>query len=268
MKYTPIEKKNYIESRKRFEAQMKPNSLAIFNSNDEEPKNGDQTFVFRQHSDLFYLTGIDQEQTILILFPDSPLPQYKQILFLRKTSEKIAIWEGHKYTFEEAKEASGIESVYWVDDFNAILPVLMHHSENVYLNTNENDRYAHSVEYRDLRFIHQLQEVYPLHNYQRSAPIMAGLRAVKSADEIKQLQTACDITNQVLVEDFKMKITRIYIHQILGFVGQRIIRNHLMAKDVKVVADGLRPVIMFHPDGTLGAYKSKDSSLHQIGKGI
>ena len=225
MKYTQIDQKNFVESRKRFEAQMKPNSVAIFNSNDEEPRNGDQTFVFRQHSDMLYLTGIDQEQTILVLFPDSPLPQYKQILFLRKTSEKIAIWEGHKYSFDEAKAASGIESIFWVEDFDAILPVLMHHSENIYLNTNENDRYAHSVPYRDLRFIHKLQETYPLHNYQRSAPIMAALRAVKSNDEIKQLQIACDITNKAFQRILKFVKPGVMEYEIEAEITHEFLRN-------------------------------------------
>ncbi len=217
MKYTPIDQKNYIESRKLFAAQMKPKAVAIFNANDELPKNGDQTFVFRQQSDLFYLTGIDQEQTILVLFPDSPLPQYKEVLFLRQTNDKIAVWEGHKYSFEEAKAASGIQNIFWVNDFDTILPILMHHADSVYLNTNENDRYAHTVPYRDLRFIHHLQEIYPLHTYNRAAPIMANLRSVKSADEIKQLQTACDITNKAF-------------HRVLNFIKPGVMEYEIEAE--------------------------------------
>src|ERR1041385_3195995 len=128
MKYLPIDKKLFIENRKRFTAHLQKESIAIFHRNDEMPRNGDQNFLFRQNSDLFWLTGIDQEQTVLIIAPEHPLPEYREALFLRKTNEHIAIWEGHKYTKEEAREASGIQQVYWVDDFQAMLPVMMHHS--------------------------------------------------------------------------------------------------------------------------------------------
>ena len=140
MKYAPIDNLLFIENRNRFKAALKPGAVAFFNANDEMPRNGDCNFPYRQHSDLFYLSGIDQEQTILVIFPDAPLPQYKEILFLRQTNEKIAVWEGHKYTKEEARKASGIQSVYWLEEFAGILPVLMNHSSLVYLNLNEKDR--------------------------------------------------------------------------------------------------------------------------------
>jgi Xaa-Pro aminopeptidase len=196
MKYTPLPSSFYTENRKRFVAQLKPKSIAFFNSNDEMPRLGDQTFPFRQQSDLLYLSGIDQEQTILVIAPEHPLEQYREILFLRKTNEEIAVWEGHKYTIEEARAASGIKTIIWMENFAMTLPVLMNHSENVYINTNENDRYAHKVTYSDLRFVDELKAVYPVHYYHRSAPIMARLRAIKQQPEIDALQTACDITEK------------------------------------------------------------------------
>lgn len=196
MKYTPIDASLFAANRQHFMARMKPGSIAFFNANDEMPRNGDLTYLFRQNSDLFWLSGIDQEQTILVLFPDAPLPRYREILFLRKTNEHIAIWEGHKYTKEEARQASGIQSVYWLDDYNSIVPMLMNHTVHVYTNLNENDRYSSDVPYRDLRFTRDLQVRYPAHFFERSGPILAQLRAIKADIEIKQIQKAIDITEK------------------------------------------------------------------------
>jgi len=196
MKYPPINPELFSQNRHRFVAELKPNSLAVFNSNDEMPKSADQNFLFRQNADLFYLTGIDQEQSILVLFPDCPNEKFKESLFLRKTNKQIAVWEGHKYTKEEAREVSGIQNIYWMEEFDTLFPPLMHVAEHCYLNTNEHDRYEHNVAYRDLRFTHAMRADYPLHKYQRSAPIMAALRSIKSDIEIELIQTACDITEK------------------------------------------------------------------------
>ncbi|MCX6274002.1 MAG: aminopeptidase P N-terminal domain-containing protein [Bacteroidetes bacterium] len=195
MKYTPINQRLYIDNRKRFAASLKPGSIAFFNSNDEMPRNGDQNFPFRQHSDMLWMSGIDQEQTILVICPNHPLPEYREVLFLRKTNEHIAVWEGHKYTKDEARAASGIQHVYWVDEFNAMLPVMMHHSQTVYLNLNENDRFVTEVPYREQRFAETLKNKYPNHQYERCGPIMASMRSIKHELEIEPLQIACDITD-------------------------------------------------------------------------
>src|ERR1700761_5424177 len=157
MKYLPINNELFTNNRKNFVLRTKPNSIAVFNSNDEFPKNGDQAFPFKQNADFFYLTGIDQEQSILILYPDCPNPLYKEVLFLRQTNEHIAVWEGHKYTKEEAKQASGIESVYWLSEFDAILHSIINYTDNVYINTNENDRFSFAVPYRDLWVLQDLR---------------------------------------------------------------------------------------------------------------
>ena len=169
MKYLPIENNLFIINRKNFVSRIKPKSIAIFHANDEFPRSGDQTFIFKQNPDFFYLTGIDQEQSILLLFPDCPNSVYKEVLFLRQTNEHIAVWEGHKYTKEEAKQASGIESIYWLSEFNNILHSIINYADNIYINTNENDRFSFSVPYRDLRMFEDLRAKYPLHNYGRSA---------------------------------------------------------------------------------------------------
>jgi Xaa-Pro aminopeptidase len=196
MKYDSIDKNLFIENRKRYVKQLLPESVAIFNSNDEMPRSADGNFPFRQNSDLLYLSGIDQEQTVLVIAPDCPVPEYREVLFLRKTNDIIAVWEGHKYTKDEARNASGIQNVYWLDDMAPIMTIILNHSKNIYLNLNENDRFSSEVPYRDLRYANDLKNKYPNHNYQRSAPIMADLRAVKSSIEVELLQTACDITDK------------------------------------------------------------------------
>ena len=199
MKYLPIQNNLFINNRKNFLERLAPNSLAIFHSNDEFPRNGDQTFPFKQNADFFYLTGIDQEQSVFVFFPDCPNPLYREVLFLRQTDEHIAVWEGHKYTKEEAKQASGITSIYWLQDFDAILHCIINYAENIYVNTNENDRYSYQVPYRDLRMYEQLHKRYPLHQYKRSALILRELRAVKSEIEIELTRKACEITRDGFV---------------------------------------------------------------------
>ena len=199
MKYLPIQNNLFINNRKNFLKRLAPNSLAIFHSNDEFPRNGDQTFPFKQNADFFYLTGIDQEQSVFVFFPDCPNPLYREVLFLRQTDEHIAVWEGHKYTKEEAKQASGITSIYWLQDFDAILHSIINYADNIYVNTNENDRYSYQVPYRDLRMYEQLHKRYPLHQYKRSALILRELRAVKSEIEIELTRNACEITRDGFV---------------------------------------------------------------------
>ncbi len=196
MKYAPISNTLFTENRKKLSASLKPNALAIFNSNDIMPTNADGTMPFRQNNDIFYLSGIDQEESILLIYPDSPDPQLREVLFLRETNEHIAIWEGHKYTKEEARNASGIQTVYWLSQFETTLQSLMAECEYVYLNSNEHTRAVIEVQTRDARFIKYMQEHYPLHKYERVTPIMHHLRAIKSALEIEQMQQACNITEK------------------------------------------------------------------------
>ncbi|RYD76787.1 MAG: aminopeptidase P family protein [Sphingobacteriales bacterium] len=203
MKYPKINQELFILNRKNFYKQLKSNSLAIFQANDEFPRSGDQSFIFKQNPDLFYLSGIDQEQTILLLYPDCPNPLYRQVLFLRQTNDYIKVWEGYKYTKEQAKETSGIDSIFWLEDFDNILHSIVNYADNIYLNTNENDRYAHTVPYRDIRFIAQMQSNYPLHHYERAAPIMRELRAIKSEIEIELTKKACGMTRDAFIRVLK-----------------------------------------------------------------
>ena len=196
MKYTPLPKELYQRNRKKLISKLKSNSVGILNSNDIMPTNADGTMRFRQNNDLFYLCGIDQEETILLLAPDCPVPAMREVLFLRETNEHIAVWEGHKYTKEEAEATSGIQNIKWLADFDLVFNTVMSLSKNIYLNTNEHLRAGVHVETRDARFIKTCKEKYPLHEYERIAPIMHELRGVKEQEEIDQLQIACDITEK------------------------------------------------------------------------
>lgn len=196
MKYHKIDPQLFTENRKRFASALESGSLAIFNSNDILPTNADGTMPFRQNADLFYLSGIDQEETILVIFPEANDKNHREILFLRETNENIAIWEGHKYTKEEGRAASGIQTIYWTHQFNTIFNGLMAEAKHVYLNTNEHTRANVEIATRDDRFNKWCKEKYPAHTYLRSAPIMHHLRAIKSKTEIDLMKQACDITEK------------------------------------------------------------------------
>ncbi|HXU28423.1 MAG TPA: aminopeptidase P N-terminal domain-containing protein, partial [Bacteroidia bacterium] len=196
MKYLPINNQLFVSNRKRFAALLKPNSIAIFNSNDVLPTNADGSLKFKQNSDLFYLSGIDQEESILVIYPDAKDGVHKEVLFLKETNEHIAIWEGHKLTKAEALTVSGIQKVYWLNEFKTVLRSLMAEAETVYLNTNEHVRAVVETETREARFVKWCMAEYPVHKYERSAPLMHNLRAIKQDTEIELIQQACNITEK------------------------------------------------------------------------
>jgi len=196
MKYLPIDNKLFIKNRKKFTAKMKPNSLAVFNSNDIYPISADSTLPFEQHRDIFYLSGVDQEESILVLFPDSPKENHKEILFLKETNEHIAVWEGEKLTKEAALKTSGIKTVYWLQEMEKIMFELMTQCDTVYINTNEHYRANVETETREDRFTKWLKEKYPAHSVAKSNPILQRLRSVKEQVEIDLMQQACDITEK------------------------------------------------------------------------
>lgn len=195
MKYDPINPELFIKNRKDFMAQMKPSSLAVFNSNDIFKTGADSTMPFKQHRDIFYLSGADQEDTILVLFPDCPDPSLREVLFVTETNEHIAIWEGEKLTKEKATAVSGISSVFWLKDFDKKFFEMMTMCDTVYFNTNEHYRQAVEMETREDRFIKKCKAQFPAHTYAKSNPILQRLRAVKHQIEIDLMQLACDITN-------------------------------------------------------------------------
>ena len=184
----------FIDNRKRFVAQMEKNSIAIFNSNDEIPSNGDALYPFKQNTDLFWLTGIRQEDSMLILFPDHPDKKYREVLVLVRPNELKEKWDGKRHRAHEATAISGISTIIWLDVLDGLLQPMIHLADTIYLNTNENDRKANVLAVRDYRFAKEMQERYPLHQYKRSAKIMRDIRAIKSPLEVAVLQKAMDIT--------------------------------------------------------------------------
>ena len=196
MKYLPLNPKIFIQNRKRFVEKMDKNSIAIFNSNDELPTNADQLFKFKQNSDLIWLTGIEQEDSMLILFPDNPDPKYREVLVLVRPNELKEKWDGHRLRRNEATAISGIQTILWLDVLDGMLQPWIHLSDNIYLNSNENDRKANFVPVRDYRYAEQMKQRYPLHQYKRSAKLLKDLRAIKTPLEVEVIQKAIDITEE------------------------------------------------------------------------
>ena len=196
MKYHQINKDLFIKNRVKFTLQMKPNSVAVFNSNDIYPVSADSHLPFAQHRDILYLSGVDQEESILLLFPDAPYENLKEILFLKETNEHIAVWEGEKLTKERAFEVSGIKTVFWLQDFQKTLKEVMAYSETIYINTNEHYRAVIETETREARFVKWWKENYPAHQVAKSNPILQRIRSVKESEELELIQTACDITEK------------------------------------------------------------------------
>ncbi len=194
MKYDRIDNALYIANRQKFAAQMAPNTLAVFNSNDIYPVSADSTLPFAQHRDILALSGVDQEESILVLFPNASNPSHREVLFLKETSELIAIWEGEKLTKQTAFETSGIQTVYWLQQFPTIFKQMMAEARGIYLNTNEHLRANTEVETREDRFIKQVKQDYPAHQVHKSAPIMHKIRSIKNQIELDLMQTACNIT--------------------------------------------------------------------------
>lgn len=217
MKYLPLDKRLFTENRKRFIKAMEPQSIAIFNSNDELPSNGDALYAFKQNSDLYWLTGIQQEDTMLLLAPFHPDPSMREILVLVRPNELKEKWDGHRLRKEEAQNISGISTIVWLDSLDAVLQPLIHLADTIYLNTNENDRKANLVPVRDYRFAEEMRRRYPLHQYKRSARLMKELRAIKSALEVDVIQQAIDITEKTF-------------RRLLGFIQPGVMEYEIEAE--------------------------------------
>lgn len=203
MRYHRISKNFFCKNRIILANKIKPSSLAIVNANDEMPRNGDQYFPFRQSADFYYLSGIEQEQSVLVLFPDCPVKKYHEVLFIRESDPLLETWYGHKLTKKEATELSGIKNIQYLKDFEPILDELMSYATNVYLNSNEYPKFKPEVLSRDLRFAAKLKTEYPSHTYQRLAPDLIKLRLCKQKEEVKQIRTACDITKKAFYRILK-----------------------------------------------------------------
>lgn len=217
MKYLPLNPEIFIQNRKRFIKEMARNSIAIFNSNDELPINADALYKFRQNSDLFWLTGITQEDSMLILYPDNSEKKFTEVLVLVRPNELKEKWDGRRLRKEEATAISGIDTIVWLDSLEPLLQKWIHWSENIYLNTNEHDRKSNWVPVRDYRYAEEMKRRYPLHTYKRSAPILKKLRAIKSALEVEVIQKAIEITDNTF-------------RRLLGFIKPGVMEYEIEAE--------------------------------------
>jgi Xaa-Pro aminopeptidase len=217
MKYHKIDSQLFIKNRKNFALQMKPNSVAVFNSNDTYPVSADSTLPFEQHRDILYLSGVDQEESVLMLFPDCPNKNFREILFVTETNAHIAVWEGAKLTKEMALETSGIKTVYWLQDLEKVLFEISTYCDTFYINTNEHYRANTETETREDRFTKRLLAKYPAHAVAKSNPILQRLRSVKDPIELALMQQACDITGKGF-------------HRILNFIKPGVFEYEIEAE--------------------------------------
>jgi Xaa-Pro aminopeptidase len=249
MKYLPIGKELFIENRRKFAKQLKNSSLAILNSNDIMPTNADGTMPFRQNNDLFYLSGIDQEESILLLFPDAQNENHREILFIKETNEHIAIWEGNKLTKKEASEISGVKTIYWTSQFEGLLNQIIPEAINIYLNSNEHTRAEKTIDTKDDRFIKWFQDKYPLFKYERLAPVMQSLRSVKSEAEIELIRTACGITEKAFRRVLKFLKPGVSEYEIEAEFLHEFIRNRSRGSAYQpIIASGLNACTLHYTE--------------------
>lgn len=225
MKYLPLNAELFTQNRRRFIEKMDSNSIAVFNSNDELPVNGDQLYPFKQNADLYWLTGIVQEDTMLVLMPDNPDPKYREVLVLVRPIELKEKWDGRRLRVKEAQAISGIQTIVWLDALDGLLQPWIHLSDTIYLNTNENDRKANLVSVRDYRYAEAMHKRYPAHQYKRSAKILKDLRAVKTPLEVDVMRQAIDITDKAFRRLLQFIRPGVYEYEIEAELYHEFLRN-------------------------------------------
>ena len=247
MKYLPLTQRLYNQNRARFIKKMKPNSIAIFPSNLNLPENGDAQYAFRPNSDILWLSGIRQEKTMVVLYPDNPDVNAREILVLLRPNEHLEKWEGHKLRKEEATAISGIKNVQWSDTFDAQLHVMMHQADVVYLNSNENDRLDLSIPRLDLAYVTKIKEQYPLHQYERAAKITRELRAIKTKEEIAVTQEAVDITEKAFRRVMQFIKPGVMEYEIEAEITHEFLRNRATRHAYgNIIASGDRARILHY----------------------
>lgn len=225
MKYTPIDSSLYTKNRQRFAKQMAPNSVAIFPGNPALPTNGDAIYTYRPNSDVMWLSGIVQEKSMVVLYPDNPDQSAREVLVVLRPNEHLEKWEGHKLRKEEATAISGIQNVQFLDSFDAVLQVMLHNADTVYLNTNENDRLDTSLFRPDLIFARELMARFPLHRYERAARILKDLRAIKTKEEVAVVQQAVDITEKAFRRVMQFVQPGVMEYEIEAEITHEFLRN-------------------------------------------
>ena len=252
MKYHSIDSQLFIENRKKFTQQMTPQSVAVFNSNDIYPVSADATMPFQQHRDIFYLSSVDQEESILVLFPNASNEAHREILFLKETNDHIAVWEGEKLTKERATATSGVKTIYWLQQFPTIFKQLMSEATGIYLNTNEHLRADTTVQTREDRFILQVKQDYPAHQVHKSAPILHRIRSVKEQIELDLMQTACDITEKGFRRLLSFVKPGVWEYEIEAELAHEFIRNRSKGfAYTPIIASGKNACVLHYIENNL-----------------
>ena len=247
MKYLPIDSSLFVQNRQRFAAELKSNAIAVLNANDVMPTSADGVRSFIQNTDFFYLSGIDEEESILVIFPDTREEKHREILFIKETNDEIATWEGPKYSKEDASKMSGIKTVYWTREFEKIFRGLVFEADMIYLNSNEHLRADVSVETRDARFIKWCKRNYPLHEYKRLAPIMHHIRPVKSKMEVELIKQACKITEKAFLRLLDFIRPGIWEFEIEAEIYHEFITNRSRgAAYAPIIASGANTCILHY----------------------
>ena len=247
MKYDPINPEFFTTNRKRFMRKMQPDSLAIFYANDLMPRSGDTFFPFRQNSGLFYLSGLDQEETIVVLFPDCIKEGFQELAFVKRTSDYIAIWEGEKYSKEQARAVSGIQKIYWLDEMPAILHELILLAKRVYINTEEHDRFIPELPTRNMRMARELMERYPGHKYHRSQPILKKLMMNKQPVEVELIQQAIGITGKAFRRVLEFVRPGVMEYEVEAEIAHEFLRNRASGHSYDpIIASGSNSCVLHY----------------------
>ena len=255
MRYQPLNPQFYVDNRKKVVGEIEMNSLVILTSNSEFPRCGDTTMPFRQNSEMLYLSGIDQEETYLTLAPWHPVPEYREILFIKNPSPEMVVWYGHRLSKEQASQLSGVKTVMFTDDFQDTLQNLMCYAQNVYLHLPENPRMRWEPVTREHRFAKQLMEEYPLHTYRRLAPILYPLRALKAPEELAALRRACDITTKAFGRAVKAVKPGKYEYEIEAELAYEMLRNG-------ATGHSFAPIVAAGPDTCILHYITNDKVMN------
>jgi Xaa-Pro aminopeptidase len=266
MKYEQINNQLFIENRERFKQILKPNSIAIFTSNYEFVLNGDASHTFKQNSNLFWLCGIDQEDSILVIYPDCPVEEFRECLFLKQTNATIAIWEGYKYTKEHATEVSGIKQIHWNEGFWDKIRPIINMAKSIYLPLNENDRFAYKSPYNELDFVNQVKERFPLHHFERSSTHLQRLRSVKSSLELELTRKAISISKKGFERLLKFTKPNVWEHEIEAELIHEYISNRATGHSFHpIVASGASACVLHYVENNR---QCKDGDLLLVDCGV
>ena len=248
-KYHTLNKELFILNRANFIKHLKANSIAIFNSNDEHPMYGDAYHNFKQNSDLFYLSGVDQEDSVLIIYPDCVLEEFREALFIKRTSDAMVTWNGYKLSMDQAREVSGINNIYWADEFEVKMRPIINYASNIYLSLNENDRSTISTPYKDLRFAQMMRDKYPLHEFERATPILHRLRSIKSNYELDLMKIAVGISEKMFSRILKFVKPGVWEYEIEAEVIHEYLSNRASGHSFSpIVASGANSCILHYVD--------------------